>query len=372
MRLTNEAPEAAKTRSIEIDQARQALRTQAPELASLIEVQTVAVPEIQGKLGADEALVEYFAHENELYAFVVRRDGLTVEALDGADLGRKVQRLRRALQASNSTRYTRATQAMYDTLVRPVEGHLAGVRNLTIVPHGALHYLPFAALNDGSGFLIDRFAMRLLPSASVMEFLDKNTQSTQDLLAFGNPDLGDPQYDLPGAEEETRVIDQDWNGTRILLRNFASESNFKKFAPSFRYLHLASHGEFNSEEPLQSRMLLAEGDGEDGSLTVDELYDLRINAEMVVLSACETGLGDVENGDDVIGLNRGFLFAGAQSIVASLWPVADDATAHMMKAFYANLKTMQRMPALRQAMISTKEKYPHPLYWSAFNLTGAI
>ena len=205
----------------------------------------------------------------------------------------------------------------------------------------------------------------------MLQFLNKKTYPSQELLAFGNPDLGDPKYDLPGAEEETKVIDQDWKGTRILLRKLASEANFKKFAPRFKYLHLATHGEFYSEEPLQSRILLAPGDGEDGSLTVDELYDLRLNADLVTLSACETGLGDVENGDDVIGLTRGFLYAGAKSIVASLWPVSDKATAYLMKRFYANLKKMPRASALRRALIATKEKFQHPFFWSAFNLTGA-
>ena len=260
---------------------------------------------------------------------------------------------------------------MYDRIVRPVSDKLKGYQLLTIVPHGALHYLPFAALNDGEQYLIDRYDLRLLPSASVLRFLDKEGSASQELLALGNPDLGDPKYDLPGAEEEIKAIDQDWKGTRILLRNLASEANFKKFAPSFRFLHLASHGEFNPDEPLQSRMLLAPGDGEDGNLTVDELYDLRLNADLVTLSACETGLGNVESGDDVIGLTRGFLYAGAKSIVASLWPVSDKATAFLMERFYANLKNMSKAGALRQALVATKKKFPHPSFWSAFNLIGA-
>ncbi len=251
-----------------------------------------------------------------------------------------------------------------------MQGALRG-KLLTVVPHGPLHYLPFAALHDGERYLIERTEIRLLPSASVLAFLDKKTAATQDLLAFGNPDRNDPKLALPGAEAETRAIDQGRRNSRILLRKLASEANFKKFAPSFRYLHLASHGEFNADNPLQSRLLLAAGQGEDGNLTVNELYDLRLNAELVTLSACETGLGEIKSGDDVIGLTRGFLYAGARSTVTSLWPVSDDSTAHLMKVFYAKLKAGSKTSALRAALLSTKAKFSHPFYWSAFNLTGA-
>ena len=360
-----------KERSAAIARTKAAIRTASPELASLISVETLEAPAVRASLGPSEALVEYFGHGSTYFAFVLTRNTISAVALDGTGLPVKVRRFRRDLQRSQTARYMQSAQALYNSVLRPIAGQLRGIDQLTIVPHGTLHYLPFAALNDGGRYLVERYTMRLLPSATVLKFLDKGTQSELDLLAFGNPDLGDPQYDLPGAEEETRVIDQDWQGTKVLLREFATEANFKRFAPAFRYLHLASHGEFDADQPLQSRMLLAGGDGEDGSLTVDELYGLRLNAEMVVLSACETGLGDVERGDDVIGLNRGFLYAGAQSIVSSLWPVSDEATAHMMKAFYANLKTLPRASALRAAMLSTKEAYPHPLFWSAFNLSGA-
>lgn len=358
------------TRSAQINATRKALRQESPELASLVTVGAPAIASIQGRLGADEALLEYYGYADSLYAFVVTRTSVDAFELDGSDLGLAVSRFRKAVQNYTDDSYRPVAREMYDRLVRPLADKLSG-KLLTVVPHGPLHYLPFAALHDGNQFLIDRFDMRLLPSASVLQFLDKPGNADQELLAFGNPDLGDPSLDLPGAQEETRVIDQGWTGSRILLRKLASEANFKKFAPGFRYLHLASHGEFNPTDPLQSRMLLAPGEGEDGNLTVDELYSLRLNADMVTLSACETGLGDVASGDDVIGLTRGFLYAGAKSIVASLWPVSDQATAHLMKEFYAKLRQVPKAQALRAALLSTKQRFDHPIFWSAFNLTGA-
>lgn len=362
----------ASTRHREASDLRERLRAQAPELASLVTASAVDTATIQSLLSASEVLLEYYGSQDQLNVFVVTRDRIESVSLGTGRWGNRVRRLREALQAYNTDRYKAVTRDVYDRLIRPVESKISQYQQITIVPHGPLHYLPFAALNDGTDYLIDKFDIRLLPSASVVQFLDKKRSASQDLLAFGNPDLGNPDYDLPGAEEETRVINQNRADTRILLRGLASEANFKKFASSFRYLHLASHGEFNSQQPLQSRMLLAAGDGEDGNLTVDELYGLSLNAEMVTLSACETGLGDVENGDEVIGLTRGFLFAGAKSIVSSLWPVSDESTAFLMKRFYENLETMSKAHALRQALISTKKEYPHPLFWSAFNITGAV
>lgn len=358
-------------RSARKTELRQALTTTAPELASLVTVGEIDRQAIQSHLEDDEVLLEYYGVNDTLYAFIVTRDHVETVSLDGRDLSQNVAALRDAVGASKSRAHVRSTRRMYDRLIRPLEDKLTGA-TLTVVPHGPLHYLPFAALNDGERYLIDRFDIRLLPSASVLQFLNKTIDSSQDLLALGNPDLNNPDSDLPGAERETRVIDEGRAGSRILLRKLASEANFKKFAPSFRYLHLASHGEFNDKYPLKSRMLLAPGENEDGNLTVDELYSLRLNAELVTLSACETGLGDIKSGDDVVGLTRGFMYAGAQSIVSSLWPVADDATAYLMKNFYANLLVMPKASALRGALIATKDRYEHPIYWSAFNLTGAL
>lgn len=359
------------TRKATIRNIKDQLMGASPELASLVSVNAIKTKDIQGDLSKNEVALEYYGAGDDLYAFVLTRVSIKAVKLDGKGLDEEVASLRQELQNYKSNGYKAATKAMYKRIIKPV-AHLLKGKKLTIIPHGPLHYLPFAALNDGNSYMIDKYDMRFLPSASVMTFLNKKTNPTQDLLAFGNPDLNDPSFDLPGAEAETKVINSGWKGAKILLRKHASEANFKKFAPSFRYLHLASHGEFNQNEPLQSRMLLAPGDGEDGNLTVDELYSLRLNADMVTLSACETGLGDVANGDDVIGLTRGFLYAGAKSIVASLWPVSDEATAYLMKRFYKNLKSMKRDTALRKALVATKSQYPHPIFWSAFQMTGAI
>ena len=136
-------------------------------------------------------------------------------------------------------------------------------------------------------------------------------------------------------------------------------------------LHFATHGIFDEFSPLASGLLLASDESNDGILTVGELYDLELNAELVTLSACETALGSVANGDDVVGFTRGFLYAGTNSIVSSLWKVDDAATSQLMQLFYKNMKNTTKRSSLRSAQLTIKKNYKHPYYWAAFQLTGS-
>lgn len=242
-------------------------------------------------------------------------------------------------------------------------------KNLTIVPHGRLHYLPFNALYSDEGYLIDNYNIRVLPSASVMKFLKKQKEGhAGSLLAFGNPDLNDPSLDLPWAQEEVLAITKDIPEARVLLRKQTTETAVKRFGEQFRNIHFATHGTFDAEKPLTSGLLLA-GDGEnDGTLTVGELYDLRLNSDMVTLSSCETALGKVANGDDVVGFSRGFLYAGVSSIVSSLWKVDDRATSILMQEFYTSLKETNKRNALRTAQLKIKTvTTPIHTFGRAFN-----
>src|SRR5262249_35281129 len=140
----------------------------------------------------------------------------------------------------------------------------------------------------------------------------------------------------------------------------------------FHSIHTASHGDFDAERPLASSLLLAPDGTDDGRLTVSDLYSMRIGADLVTLSACETGLGRIANGDDVVGLTRGFLYAGTRTIVASLWQVEDRSTGDLMIAFYRSLaKGLSKRDALAAAQIEELGKQPHPFYWAAFQLTGS-
>jgi CHAT domain-containing protein len=355
-----------------VNATRNKLTASAPELASLVTVSTLSSSDVQARIGDDEVLVEYTYHSGgNLYAFVVTKGDIKAVKLNGAGLDDAVNTFRRALHQYEKDDWKAPAMALYQRLIAPLSAHL-NKPNLLIVPHGALHYLPFNALYDGSLFMIDRFGMRTLPSASVLRFLERKSSASEGLLILGNPDLGDPKWDLPGADAEARSIAKVHGGARVVLRKQATETIMKKAAGQFKYLHLASHGQFNAGDAMGSRMMLAPDNDNDGNLTVNELYDLRLNADLVVLSACETGLGKVSTGDDVVGLSRGFLYAGARSIVSSLWQVSDDATKLLMTAFYKNLNRDGKRSALKKAQLATRKKYPHPLFWSAFQMTGAV
>ncbi len=346
------------------------LINQSPELASLVSVTSITLPEIQSIIPKEETLIEYYYADKDMFAFILSAQGLKVVRLKSDNLAVDIQQLRKALEQPGSSGYIEQSQHLYGRLIKPFE-RLLSDRKLIIVPHGALHYLPFNALHDGKGYLLERYSIRILPSASVIKFLQtKKSAQPADILVFGNPDLGDPRLDLVYAQNEALAVAKTLPQSKVFLRNQATETAFKKYAGSFKYIHFATHGQFNPDAPLTSAVLLSKDVENDGMLTVDKLYSMKLDNDLVTLSACETGLGRIANGDDVVGLTRGFLYAGSSSIVASLWKVDDLATSHLMTQFYSNLKKSDKREALRTAQLDTKRKYPHPFYWASFQLTG--
>jgi CHAT domain-containing protein len=362
----------SKTRGILVTKKQEIMQV-APELASLVSVTAPDVKELQKLLPINETLIEYYGSGDSIYAFLLSSDGVRGVKLDGKGLAESVTQYRKALIQFNSDQHKSLGTDLYQRLIHPFASGIK-TKNITIVPHGVLHYLPFNALFTGNEFVVDKYNVRLLPSASVMKFLKDNQKGQKgSLLALGNPDLGDPKLDLPGAQTEAIAIAKKISGAKVLVRGNATESAVKQNGAGFRYLHLASHGTFDPERPLTSALLLSKDSANDGALTVGELYDLKLNADLVTLSACETALGKIANGDDVVGFTRGFLYAGASSIVSSLWKVDDNATSLLMQEFYSNLQSTNKRDALRAAQLKLKAgKYSHPNYWAAFQLTGSV
>lgn len=373
-RLQDEAIElesAEKKRAILVKLKREIQQTD-PHLASIVTVTADRLSAVQQLLPAEETLLEYFIYNNVLFAFVLTKDKIGVVKMPAEGLKERIELFRKVIMDVGSDHFITVGKAIYTQIFLPVEPILS-TANLTIVPHGALHYLPFQALYGNTGFLIDQYKMRMLPSAGVMRFL-KNKQSphSHDLLAFGNPDLNDPAYALPGAEQEVLSIGEGMKKTTRLIRKKATETALKRLGAEFRFIHFATHGRFDHEKPLTSGLLMAADKENDGVLTTAELYDLKLPVELVTLSACETGLGKIAGGDDVIGLTRGFLYAGARAIVSSLWKVDDQATSFLMQQFYKSLKECDKRCALRTAQLKVKDSYnAHPFYWAAFQITGS-
>ncbi len=385
LNYTNSSPEESQNLTRSVNLKLNEIREADPEFSSLVTVTPPDLKKIQALLPEDETLLEYYGDDKELFLFVVTRNSIKAHRLDASEISTLVSRFRNYIQtppgtvrglkriATVETGGPEAGIALYDHLIKPVAGEIR-TKDLTIVPHGSLHYLPFSALSDGRRYMLDRYRIRILPSAGVLEFLQQNeNRKARSLVAFGNPDLGDPSLSLPGAEKESRAITRRVKGASLFTGKEATETAVRSFGNQYRYIHFALHGTFDPKNPLGSGLLMAADDQNDGILTVGELYTLDMDADMVTLSACETALGKVANGDDVVGFTRGFLYAGADSIVSSLWKVDDKATSELMQKFYRELVKNDRREALRKAQLHTKRNInKHPYYWAAFQLTGDI
>ena len=346
------------------------LLTQDPELASLVTVTDTDTKTIQARLGTDEVLLEYYATEQDWYAFVLKHNSIWVTILDGTGLAKDVLAFRERLTRVGSDEYTPHAKALYGRLFTPVAARITTPR-LIIVPHGVLHYLPFGALSSGKNFLVDRYQVRYLPSASILGILkDRAKNDKLPALIMGNPDLKDPSYDLKYAEEEALSLGKIIPHATVLLRSNARASVIHEKGNHYRTIHFAVHGVFDPASPLNSALLLAGNTFNQGLLRAGDLYQLRLNNDLITLSACETAMSAISKGDDVIGFTRGFLYAGSRSIVSSLWKVDDKATRDLMVGFYKRIPRMEKDKALREAQLSVKQGYPHPFYWAAFQLTG--
>ncbi len=359
-----------KTRSIVLA-LKKDLQEKAPELATLVSVTTPATAEIQSKIKDDETLLEYYCAGKDWYVFILTGKTIAAQKLPSADMEKNIDALRKTIATRNMPEFNQSSRTLYRQIFALAAPSIK-TKKLIIVPHGSLHYLPFAALSDGNDYLIDSFSIRMLPSASILNFLTERTkQAGRGALIFGNPKLDDPKYDLKFAQDEALAIGRIIPESKVLLRSEASKTNLQNFGSNYSIIHLAVHGVFDLDKPLNSALLLAADSNNDGLLRAGDLYNLSLRTDLVTLSACETALGKVATGDDVVGFTRGFLYAGARSLISSLWQVDDEATRDLMVNFYTNLSKMSKDEALRQAQLQAKKQYPHPYYWAAFLLTGS-
>ncbi len=332
---------------------------------------------MQPYLPADTVLLEYFLADGELVAFLVTPSGVEAHRLPAGpeEVERLIQLLWLNLRAvpaalpgqvpglaANARGLLRRLHAL---LVAPVAESLAAFPRLIVVPHGALHYLPFHALHDGNGWLLERVEVSYLPSASLLRYCQRSGALAGGTLALGHSNGGR----LPHALQEARAVAELLGGD-VYLEKQATLARFRRLAPGCRVVHLAAHGEFRPDEPLFSGLTL-----ERGRLTTFDLFGMRLNASLVTLSACQTGQNVLAGGDELLGLMRALVYAGAASVVLSLWAVEDRSTAQIMEAFYGSLAQGQgKGAALRHAQRRFLEEnggaYAHPFFWAPFCLVG--
>jgi CHAT domain-containing protein len=353
------------------------------QLAALVPGRS-AVPEleeIQAALDDDTTLLSYWVTEEQTFAFVVTADALDVVELEVSrdELLARVRALRTFSDMSEA--HPATAVELHEMLIAPVAEHLT-TDHLAIIPHDVLHYLPFAALSDGERFLVDDYTLTLLPSASSLLHIQQN--AVNDLTApliLGNPATNNDELPaLTGAEAEAETIADLFNSTP-LLGEAATEARVRDGAAEAGILHIAAHGAFEQAAPLESTLYLTPEGDDDGRLTVREIYGLDLQqADMVVLSACETQIDDtgivhgqlsVDSGDELVGLTRAFFYAGTPSVVSTLWRVDDASSALLMERFYTHLHNgIGKAEALRQAQMDVRAEYPNPYYWAGYVLSG--
>ena len=360
------------------------------------------VSSIQSKvLEPGQFLVEYLMGEEKLSIFVVSRDELHYREVP---VGRNELRQRLSelspLFAADEPRgrlfnseladfSLPPARVLYETLLEPVEEWLPENAELIIVPDDFLFYLPFEVLVaesedaehrydfSAATFVVERYAVSYSPSASLLDpGLRRPRRFEKGVLAFGNPAFGDTVDDqppLPNSEAEVEAIGDAFGGydNGIFTGDEVTEAVFAREAADYGVLHFATHFLIDDRQPLYSRIVLAADD----VLQTYEIFDAELNAELAVLSACNTGLGKLEKGEGLIGISRAFLYAGVPSLVVSLWSVDDEATARIMELFYGHLRSgASKKQALRQAKLDylsdARGNKKDPFYWAPFILSG--
>lgn len=361
---------------------------------------------------ATTALLNFLVTDDKTFLFVLSKDSrqgkVTAKTytinLTAAALAEQSGKFRQLL-AQRSFEFQPAARALYDVLLKPAAAQLAGKRTLVISPDAGLWELPFQALQPAPNrYLVENHAIAYAPSLSAVRETVKlrkeharSNSASQLLLAMGNPALEqatiaraksvllDESLDpLPEAEEQVLALKQIYGATRskVLTGAEAREETFKAEAAQYRILHLATHGVLNDASGIYSHLLLAQTaeSGEDGLLEAWELIRMKLNADLVVLSACETARGKWGAGEGVIGMTGMLFVAGCPTVVVSQWKVEAASTSKLMVDFHRQLKprftglktsvgTAQSLKAAALKMLRS-EQYRHPFYWAGFIVVG--
>jgi CHAT domain-containing protein len=374
------------------------------------DAETASLADVERALPDEHtALVEYFVGADTLFIFVVSRRAVVVEAVAKRPrFERQVEELRQGIVERDLARYATAARGLYEDVLAPVEAETAGM-SLVVVPDGSLGVVFFEALLTGASklsptdysrlpYLLHEHDVAYAYSATLLLQKRKaaGRRAAQDFVGFA-PVFGSglrsqgqgEARPLPATRAEvTRILERvrgshgllgRWFDTRsrVYLGREARESVVKSHAlADYRFVHFATHGLLNEKDPRLSGLVLApeRTPQEDGVLHLGEIYNLRLGAELVVLSACDTGGGKVARGEGVIGLTRGFLYAGAASALVSLWQVSDVTTSELMVDFYGGMLAGGSKPAAlrdaKQRLVRRQPEYAKPYYWAPFILVG--
>jgi CHAT domain-containing protein len=412
----NDSDERVQSLLIQFRELQNEMRAKNPRYASLVEPPVADLDTVQRDLlDRDTALVEYALGEERSYVWIVDATRFTAHELPPrARIEALARRAHDALSRAQAPDLRVALQELSDAIVTPLGARIAGKR-LAIVTEGTLQYIPFAALPDTDGRpLIASHEIVSLPSASTLRALRADAPraaASRSVFVVGDPvfDGKDPRVRsdkaqptaAPATALERSARDSGVAGLERLLFTRREADTIASLVPAarvrklldfdasleritsgdlsaYRIVHFATHGLLNNKHPELSGLVFslvdAQGRPRNGFLPAYEAYNLRLNAELVVLSACQTALGEDIRGEGLVGLTRAFMYAGTPRVVASLWRVPDSATAALMARFYRALLTENRRPAealrLAQESVRAERRWSAPYYWAGFTLAG--
>jgi CHAT domain-containing protein/Tfp pilus assembly protein PilF len=365
-------------------------------------IQPISFDETSSLIDNKSAIMEYVVTKDSTYLFLLTQpteekgksqlDVFTIK-ISSKELDKKISDFHRKV-STRDLAVRRPAQDLYNLLIKPAENKLKGITKLCIVPDGSLWDLPFQALDrNGNNWMIEDFSISYAPSLSALREMrkKKSTLSTEgaELLAFGNPKISaitsqkvrslyrDEKFaPLPHAEKEVVTLGKLYGKakSKIMIGAEAREEIAKTEAGKYRIIHFATHGILDDNSPMYSRLMLTSEDGskEDGMLEAWEIMRMNLNADLVVMAACETARGKVSAGEGVIGMSWATFVAGVPATVVSQWKVDSEATSEMMIEFHKQIrKKKSKAEALREASIKImKSGLDHPYYWAGFIIVG--
>ena len=364
----------------ELTRLRNTLLVRNADYARDLTPEKVDIEAIQTHLAPDTLLVEFFSLDGQLLAVCVSAETMTVHRFTTSL--KQVQRNQYALnvnfktiprlplsRVAAMTRHAqKALRSLYQQLIAPIAARLQPFQRLIIIPHDSLHYLPFHALFDGEQYLAESHVLSYLPASSFLSHVQTNQTTSTKMLTVGCSYNGL----LPHALAEAELVATACN-SQLLLEEEASRSAVIEAVKACKTIHIATHGEFRADNPLFSGLAL-----HDSWLTTLDIFNMELTASLVTLSGCHTGKGLLGGGDELLGLTRAFLAAGARSLLLSHWAVEDSTTAQLMHVFYEALNNgATKGEALQNAQryLLTAEDLPphmrHPYFWAPFYLVGA-
>lgn len=367
----------ARSRERRLTQAIRELPVQERENTAFDISAEFSLKDIQAAIPADAALIEYYSTGDRLIAAVVTPSSIRIEPLtEFARVSESLHLLR--FQLSKFRVGPVFTQPFLEILLRTTDAHLEELyrlvleplrdglkaKHLVFVPHGPMHFLPFHALRYGDDYLGNAYTVSYAPSATLFALCQRKiATSKSSSLVLGLPDERAPHIRAE-AESVARLLPQ----SELYMGESATMEILRQKGSDPGLLHIATHGIYRQDNPMFSAIRLG-----DGYLNLYDLYQLRLSARLVTLSGCATGMNFVAAGDELLGLQRGLFYAGATSLLLSLWDVNDRTTAELMQEFYKlYMQTHDMAGSLQLAMRRLRQENPHPYYWAPFVLVGKI